>query len=234
MDQGHILIVDDEAQMRNLLRIYLKKKGYVISEANSGVAALDMLKNNKYDLVILDVMMPEIDGFAVCERIRNDYQLPILMLTARVDIKDKVLGLTIGADDYLTKPFDSEELLARVYALLRRSALQQQMNEYQVIEYHQMRIHPESREVYIHQTVVEFTPKEFDLLLLLAQNPQRAYARDMIIDQLWSYDYEGDLRSVDSHIKNIREKAARADLDYNPILTIWGVGYKFNDKGAST
>ncbi|WP_235857407.1 response regulator transcription factor [Paenibacillus albiflavus] len=233
MNQGRILIVDDEAQMRNLLRIYLTKQGYEITEASSGQAAFDQLANYTYDLVILDVMMPGLDGFTVCEQIRSIYQIPILMLTARVDIKDKVRGLTIGADDYLTKPFDSEELIARVGALLRRSVLQQQAMEQQMLEFGQLKINPLSREIIIDHQTIDFTPKEFDLLLLLASNPHRVFARDIIIHRLWSYDYEGDVRSVDTHVKNIREKSTNADLDYNPILTVWGVGYKFNDKGAS-
>jgi len=233
VNQGRILIVDDEAQMRNLLRIYLTKQGYEITEASSGQAAFDQLANDTYDLVILDVMMPGLDGFTVCEQIRSMYQIPILMLTARVDIKDKVRGLTIGADDYLTKPFDSEELIARVGALLRRSVLVQQSMEQQVLEFEQLKINPLSREVLIDHQTIDFTPKEFDLLLLLASNPHRVFSRDIIIHRLWSYDYEGDVRSVDTHVKNIREKSTNGDLSYNPILTVWGVGYKFNDKGAS-
>ncbi|AHV97473.1 response regulator transcription factor [Paenibacillus sabinae] len=228
MSKLQVLIVDDEWNMRNLLRIYLMKEGFQIKEAATGLEALSMVKKHSFDIILLDVMMPDMDGWQVCKVIRETETVPILMLTARTETKDKIHGLGIGADDYLTKPFDSEELLARMYSLIRRSTITQTSQPQQLaLEFPQMTIFPDAREIRIHAELVDFTPKEFDLLVLLAQSRQRAFSREELVERLWGFDYEGEVRVVDTHIKNIREKLQKAGMTYNPIQTVWGVGYKF-------
>lgn len=233
MSKIKILLVDDEWNMRNLIRIYLMKEGFEVKEASSGYEALSLMKQYSFDLILLDVMMPGMDGWQVCKTIRETETIPILLLTARTETKDKVLGLGIGADDYLTKPFEPEELVARVYSLLRRSMINQ-LNKPQetMIEYENLKISPEAREIYIHDVCIDFTPKEFDLFLYLAQNIKRSFSREELVERLWGYEYSGDARVVDTHIKNIREKLQRSGLGYNPIQTVWGVGYKFAAQGA--
>jgi two-component system, OmpR family, response regulator ResD len=227
-----VLIVDDEWNMRNLIRIYLNKNGIDVKECSNGSEAMMTLQNETFDLVILDVMMPGMDGWDVVTAIREFNTVPILMLTARTDTKDKVKGLQLGADDYLAKPFEPEELIARVLALIRRNTLVQQ-SESEFLDqlcYEDLVISREAREVKVKANQVEFTQKEFDLLCILAEHPRRAYTREMLLDSVWGPDYFGDMRTVDTHIKNIRDKTQRAGLPYNPIQTVWGVGYKFNDR----
>lgn len=234
MSKIRVLVVDDEWNMRNLLRIYLLKEGFEVKEASSGYEALSIMKQSKFDLVILDVMMPGMEGWQVCKAIRETETIPILMLTARSDTKDKVHGLGIGADDYVTKPFEPEELVARVFSLLRRSMINQsQKFQHTIMEFHNLKIDAEAREVYIHEKRIDFTPKEFDLFLYLAKNTQRSFPREELVERLWGYEYTGDTRAVDTHIKNIREKLQHAGLGYNPIETVWGVGYKFTAQGVS-
>jgi two-component system response regulator ResD len=228
MNKIEVLVVDDEWNMRNLLRIYLSKNGFGVTEARNGHEALKLVDQKSFDIIILDVMMPDIDGWEVCGKIRETKQTPILMLTARTETKDKVRGLNSGADDYLVKPFEPEELIARVYALLRRSNLSESVNvnsKRLILE--EMAIDPEGRQVLIHERSVDFTPKEFDLLYLLASSSQRAFSRELLLEQVWGGNYYGDVRTVDTHVKNIREKVRKAGLSYIPIQTVWGVGYKF-------
>lgn len=223
-----VLVVDDEKNMRDLLRIYLSKEGFEVTEAEGGAAAVNLLNQTTFDLVILDIMMPGMDGWEVCRRIRENAQTPILMLTARSETKDKVQGLQLGADDYLVKPFDPEELTARVNALLRRAKLTIPSTEQaDVLRYFEISINPDTREVTAHGQTLELTPKEFDLLLYLASHPRKVFTRELILEQVWGQDYEGDIRTVDTHVKNVREKLRQAGLTYNPIQTVWGVGYKF-------
>ncbi|CAH0119543.1 MULTISPECIES: response regulator transcription factor [unclassified Paenibacillus] len=231
MEKEKILVVDDEWNLRNLLRIYLTKGGYQVAEAGHGSDALKLLSEQSFHLIILDVMMPDMDGWTLCGKIRESSQVPILMLTARTDTRDKVFGLELGADDYLVKPFEAAELLARVTALLRRSKTPYSPEHEVYIRFRNLQISPESREVEINGQKIDFTPKEFDLLLVLAKNPQRVFSRDMLLELLWNYDYTGDARSVDTHIKNIRDKAQKAGLGYNPVQTVWGVGYRFYHPG---
>jgi two-component system response regulator ResD len=232
MNKIRVLVVDDEWNMRNLLRIYLAKQGLEIKEASNGKEALEHIQNDTFDIILLDVMMPDMDGWEVCKRIREKDMTPILMLTARSEIKDKVQGLGLGADDYVTKPFDPDELMARVFALLRRNAhIQTQAIPEMRIEVPGMVVYPEGRQIHVENQPVELTQKEFDLLLLLVKNPQRAFSREMMVETVWGHDYLGESRVVDTHIKNIREKIQRAGLCYNPIQTVWGVGYKFYIQG---
>jgi two-component system, OmpR family, response regulator ResD len=231
MNKYKILIVDDESNMRNLIKIYLLKNGFEADEASGGHDAVQKFFSKEYDLVILDIMMPDLDGWAVCKQIRVKSNVPILMLTARSETMDKVRGLNIGADDYLVKPFEPDELVARVMALLRRHSLTKQPEALNAtIEHEEILIDPEAREVKISGKTVDLTQKEFDLLRLLTQNPKRVYSRNMLLEQVWGQDFFGDERTVDTHIKNIRDKVNKAGLTYNPVQTVWGVGYKFNDR----
>lgn len=228
MKKFQVLVVDDEWNMRNLLRIYLTKNGMEIKEAKSGSEAIEQVEQNQFDLVLLDVMMPDMDGWEVCSKIRENNHIPILMLTARTETKDKVQGLNMGADDYLTKPFDPEELLARVYALLRRTRFSEEnTKESTIISFPGVSINPEGRQIFIQEQEVEFTAKEFDVLHLLASHGNRVFSREHLVCQIWGEDYFGDERTVDTHIKSIRGKVKKAGLSYNPIQTVWGVGYKF-------
>ncbi|WP_202903337.1 response regulator transcription factor [Gorillibacterium massiliense] len=231
MPKLQILIVDDEWNMRNLLRIYLTKEGFDVKEARTGREALEMAGAQSFDMILLDVMMPDMDGWQVCKAIRETQTVPIIMLTARSETKDKVSGLSLGADDYLTKPFEPEELLARIHSLLRRSSLSQAqfaLPKETLMEFPGLRIFPDSREIVICDRNVDFTHKEFDLLAVMAENKLRAFSREDLVERIWGCDYQGESRVVDTHVKNIREKAQKAGLAYNPIQTVWGIGYKFH------
>ncbi len=232
MSKMEVLIVDDEWNMRNLIRIYITKHGFQTGEAVDGKEALLQLKSKAFAAVILDVMMPGMDGWEVCKRIREQSQIPILMLTARTDTKDKVQGLNLGADDYLAKPFDPEELVARLHSIIRRSLnhLESEEKPPQII-LDDITIFPDARELWINKKIIDLTQKEFDLVHLFARHPKRAFTREMLLEHCWGYDYEGDVRTVDSHVKNIREKVQKAGLAYNLILTVWGVGYKLQERG---
>ncbi|MDP4098576.1 response regulator transcription factor [Paenibacillus sp. P96] len=226
----NILVIDDEWNMRNLLRIVLSKEGFEVTEAHNGTEGLTLFTNNKFDVVLLDIMMPDMDGWQVCEKIRQSSTTPIIMLTARSDIKDKVQGFETGADDYVVKPVDPEELIARIYALVRRadqaaSAIKRERK----IEFLDLVIYPERLQVVVKNLPVELTHKEYDIVMILAQNPQRTFSRASIVEQLWGNDFFGDPRVVDTHIKNIRDKFQVAGLSYNPIQTVWGVGYRWVD-----
>lgn len=225
---ARVLVVDDEKNMRSLLRIYLSQEGFEVTEAEDGYAAIDLLNVNTFDLIVLDVMMPGMDGLELCRRIRESGQVPILMLTARSETKDKVLGLQLGADDYLVKPFDPEELTARVNALLRRANFTiPSIEQEDVLRFFEMSINPDNREVTACEQILDLTPKEYDLLFYLASHPRKVLTREIILEQVWGHDYFGDMRTVDTHVKNVREKLRQAGLTYNPIQTVWGVGYKF-------
>lgn len=227
MNKLRVLVVDDEWNLRNLLRIYLTKNGLDVTEAKNGHAGVSMAEQQVFDLIILDVMMPDMDGWQVCKKIRETKDTPILMLTARDETRDKVKGFEIGADDYLVKPFDPEELIARVFALIRRSNIAEMKSIPHTITHHDLTIDPEGRQVFVNEQSIDFTPKEFDLLHILAEQSRRAFSRESLLELVWGNDYFGDERTVDTHVKNIREKVRKAGLSFNPIQTVWGVGYKF-------
>ncbi|MEK8213653.1 response regulator transcription factor [Paenibacillus sp. FSL L8-0340] len=232
LSKAQVLIVDDEWNMRNLLRIYLLQEGFSTKEASTGHEALTMIEKHNFDLILLDVMMPDMDGWQVCQAVRESSQTPILMLTARSETKDKVHGLGIGADDYLTKPFEPEELLARIHSLLRRSNMfRVSASQEQALEHPELRIYPQAREVQVQGERILFTQKEFDLLYLLARSGQRVFTREELVEQLWGNDYGGETRVIDTHVKNIREKLLKAGLSYVPVQTVWGLGYKFQIPG---
>ena len=232
MAKEKILIVDDEWNMRKLLSIHLGQEFEVV-EAKNGKDALTVFDNHEISLIVLDVMMPDMSGWEVCREIRkSNEETPILMLTARSEIKDKVRGFDIGADDYLVKPYQPEELLARVKALIRRSnSIKNEPLRLSegVIRIKDLQIDQHSREVYVKEHFLELTPKEYELILLFVLNPKSVYTRDMLLDLVWGIHEVLDIRTVDSHIKNLREKFRKNKLSFNPIKTVWGVGYKFHE-----
>nr|WP_081361041.1 response regulator transcription factor [Moorella thermoacetica] len=218
-----VLVADDEAGLRQLVRLYLEKEGMIVGEAATGRQTLERLHQDKYDLLILDLMMPDGDGWTVCREVRREMDLPIIMLTARGEEMDRLLGFELGADDYVTKPFSPRELVARVKALLRRARNERARGER--LQFPGLVIDIPAREVKVDgRTIGNLTPKEFDLLLFLARHPGQVMSREKILEKVWGYDFYGDLRTVDTHIKNLREKLGR---EHAWIATVWGVGYKF-------
>lgn len=222
-----ILVVDDEWNMRNLMKIHLSKLNVDIDEAKTGKEALQMIDKTPYNLLILDIMLPDIDGWEVCATVRETKNVPILMLTARSDIKDRVHGLNIGADDYLIKPFAPEELVARVTALIRRQKMIGKEEDTPILYFEDLSINMVSRTVKVKDKQIRLTPKEFDILHLIASQPKRVFTREMILDKIWSLNEFRDVRAIDTHVKNIREKLRNSGFSYNPIKTVWGVGYRF-------
>ncbi|MCM3252536.1 response regulator transcription factor [Priestia aryabhattai] len=226
----NILIVEDEEYMLDLLKIHLSDE-YTITEAKDGQIALDYIASQVFDLVVLDIMLPHVDGWTVCERILQKGNTPIIMLTARSELYDKVKGLELGADDYLIKPFEFEELKARIKALLRRyDHIQKRDESNNQITFLNGRfvIDNESRQLTVNNQVVELTAKEFSLLALLASQPQRVFTREILLDNIWEMYESRDLRTVDTHVKNIRIKLKKIDKEINLIKTVWGIGYKLN------
>lgn len=225
MIQKTILIVDDERNMRDLIKIYLQRQGWAVIEASSGLEALDIISRETIHLVILDIMMPELNGWQVCERIRETSNIPILLLTARNTTKDKIHGLNLGADDYLTKPFEMEELVARVQAILRRASAHSMVTS-EKISVDEITIDLASKQVKVNDNIVHLSHKEFELLLLLASNPYKLFSREVLLDRIWGIDFYGDFRTIDQHIKNIRYKLKKGGCSFNPIRTVWGFGYQ--------
>lgn len=226
MKKHRLLIVDDEWNMRNLIKINLRNEPVQITEAQNGREALEFIEREPFDLVILDIMMPDIDGWEVCRSIRQQSSIPILMLTARTDVKDVVRGLNEGADDYVTKPFVPEEFVARVHALLRRTKLNQEDKQRKLV-FKDLVIDDDAKVVYVKGERINLTRKEFELLFLLASQPNRVFTREMLLDRIWGPEHIRDDRTVDTHVKNIREKFRKKNLSYDPIQTIWGIGYQF-------
>ncbi|NLC43814.1 MAG: response regulator transcription factor [Clostridiales bacterium] len=222
-----ILLVDDEPAIVKGISFSLKQDGYDIDAAYDGEEAIEKFNNNTYDLVILDVMLPKMDGLAVLQRIREKSKLPVIMLTAKGEDMDKILGLDYGADDYMTKPFNILELKARVKAIIRRL---NGSNDEQSIRFKNMEINLSNRSVIIDDKEVNLTAKEFDLLQLFATNPGKVYSRESLLETVWKYDYLGDLRTVDVHIRRLREKIEENPSQPSFIYTKWGVGYYFADK----
>ncbi|MBC7325921.1 MAG: response regulator transcription factor [Moorella sp. (in: Bacteria)] len=224
--QVKILVADDEAKIRELVGMYLKAEGFSVAEAADGRQALELWKQNAFDLIILDLMMPGVDGWEVCREIRKISRVPVIMLTARGEEVDRVLGLELGADDYVVKPFSPRELAARVKAVLRRARPPQQ-DEEDLLEINGLVIKPASREVYLFGRPLSLTPKEYDLLLLLARSPGRVFTREQILEKVWGYDFFGEARTVDTHVTRLREKMAKVPGAPQYIATVWGIGYKF-------
>ena len=223
-----ILVVDDDQNICELLRLYLEKEGFKTKAAFDGQEAVDMAKSYQPDLILLDIMLPKFDGWQVCRQIRKESDVPIIMLTAKGETFDKILGLELGADDYVTKPFDAKEVIARVKAVLRRAGGAEK-NEMQEVNYDKLKINLTNYELVVDGKTVDTPPKELELIYHLASNPNRVYTRDQLLDEVWGFDYYGDSRTVDVHVKRIREKLENISDEWS-LKTVWGVGYKFEVK----
>jgi len=220
-----VLIVEDDPNIRELLQLYLEKDGYAVTLAADGGQGLDKFRAIKPDLVLLDVMMPVMDGWAVCKAIRAEGNTPVIMLTAKGETDDKVTGLKAGADDYVTKPFEMKELLARIEAVLRRSDRIEDIKSRRLV-FDKLIIDMDAFELTVDGKKVDTPPKEMELLFYLASSPNRVYTRNQLLDEVWGFDYFGDSRTVDVHVKRLREKLEGVSEKWG-VKTVWGVGYKF-------
>jgi DNA-binding response OmpR family regulator len=225
-----VLLVDDERHIVELAQLYLSREGYQVDSVGDGTQALARFGQLKPDLVVLDIMLPGVDGLTICKEIRKQSQVPIIMLTARDEVTDKVVGLEVGADDYLTKPFHPQELVARAKALLRRSRLEPDQSR--GIRAGKLEVDLERHEVRHGTSKIQLRPKEFDLLALLARHPGRVFQRSELLDRVWGYDFPGYTRTVDVHVQQLREKLAAAGVRDPEIQTVWGVGYRLELEAA--
>ncbi len=234
MANGKIMVVDDDSNICELLRLYLEKEEFDVCIAGNGAQALELFDREKPDLMLLDIMMPQLDGWQVCREIRKKSSCPIIMLTAKGEVFDKVLGLELGADDYVVKPFEAKEVVARVKAVLRRSGAQDKQKTKEV-SYDGLYINMENYELRVRGKQIDTPPKEMELIYHLASNPNRVYTRDQLLDEVWGFEYYGDSRTVDVHVKRLREKLDGVS-DQWTLKTVWGVGYKFEvrDQNGST
>ena len=222
-----VLVVDDEKLIVKGLRFSLEQDGMEVDCAYDGEEALEYAKSKEYDIVLLDVMLPKMDGFEVCQQIREFSNMPIVMLTAKGDDMDKILGLEYGADDYITKPFNILEIKARIKAIMRRSGRPEKGKQGKVVEASELRMDLESRRLFIAGKEINLTAKEFDLLELMALNPGKVYGRESLLNTVWGYEYPGDVRTVDVHIRRLREKIETNPSEPKYVHTKWGVGYYF-------
>lgn len=224
--QYKILIVDDDVNICELLRLYLEKDGFETIVANDGEIAVQYADKYSPDLILLDIMLPGLDGWQVCREIRKTSETPIIMLTAKGETFDKILGLELGADDYVSKPFDTKEVIARIKAVLRRSTEKNKKNNIEEVNYDKLRINRTNYELIVNGNRIDTPPKELELIYHLASNPNRVYTRDQLLDEVWGFDYYGDSRTVDVHVKRLREKLENVSDEWS-LKTVWGVGYKF-------
>lgn len=224
MNSTKILIADDEEGIRNMIKEYMSLENYQLTEAVDGKEALNLFKKESFDLIIIDVMMPKLDGWALCREIRKSSRVPIIMLTARGEEYDKLFGFELGVDDYVVKPFSPRELMARIKALLTRSQVKNMSQKNEII-FDGLQIDLDGRSVYCDGKELSMTPKEYELLTFLAQNPKKVISREQLLTSVWAFDFVGDDRTVDTHIKMLREHLG----DYRRwIVTVWGIGYKFD------
>lgn len=221
-----VLIVDDDKNICDLLRVYLEKEGYSTIISNEGNDAMVKFNSLNPDIVLLDIMLPGMDGWQICKEIRKASDTPIIMLTAKSEIFDKVLGLELGADDYIVKPFDTKEVLARIKAVARRSGKLPKPVEMQEVHYDKLSINLTRYVLKAGGKVIDAPPKEIELLFYLASNPNRVFTRDQLLDEIWGFDYYGDSRTIDVHIKRLRGKLCGISKQWD-LTTVWGVGYKF-------
>lgn len=228
MDNIKIQVVDDDRNINELLRLYLEKEGYSVAQAYDGNDAVKLFNEFNPDLVLLDIMLPGIDGWQVCREIRKKSDKPVIMITAKGETFDKVLGLELGADDYIVKPFDSKEVVARIKAVLRRYSNKGSESEKEV-KYENLTVNLSNYELKVNGTSIDTPPKELELLYHLASNPNRVYTRDQLLDEVWGFEYFGDSRTVDVHVKRLREKLDGVSEKWS-LKTVWGVGYKFETK----
>ena len=223
----NILVVEDDRNISDLIRMYLEKEGFEVRRAYDGGKAVEEFEKQAPDLVLLDIMLPVMDGWAVCSRIRDKSKVPIIMLTAKSEVNDRITGLEMGADDYLVKPFEMKELMARINAVLRRSEIPDDTKKR--LTFDKLVIDLDSYELLVDGKKVDTPPKELELLYHLASTPNRVYTRNQLLDEVWGFDYFGDSRTVDVHIKRLREKVENVS-DQWALKTVWGVGYKFEVK----
>lgn len=230
MPMEKIMVADDDKNICELLRLYLEKEQYTVVTANDGNEALARFAAESPALILLDIMMPGLDGWQVCREIRKKSNVPIIMITAKGETFDKVLGLELGADDYVVKPFDAKEIVARIKAVLRRSTgAAQSENAVREVSYDKLVVNMTKYELKVDGRAVDTPPKELELLFHLASNPNRVYTRDQLLDEVWGFEYYGDSRTVDVHIKRLREKLEGVSEQWT-LKTVWGVGYKFEVK----
>ena len=229
MSMGKILVADDDKNIAELLRLYLEKENYTVVTASDGEDAIIKFGAETPDLVLLDIMMPKLDGWQVCREIRKKSDCPIIMITAKGETFDKVLGLELGADDYVVKPFDAKEIVARIKAVLRRTGKNSVETDAKEVSYDKLVVNMTKYELKVNGIVVDTPPKELELLFHLASNPNRVYTRDQLLDEVWGFEYYGDSRTVDVHVKRLREKLEGVSDKWS-LKTVWGVGYKFEVK----
>ena len=222
-----LLIVDDDANICDMLKLYFENEGYKVKTANDGVEGVSAFKLYDPDLVLLDIMMPKKDGWQVCREIREISPKPIIMITAKGDVFDKVLGLELGADDFIVKPFDMKELSARIKAVLRRYNAHTKTSDDEVVKFENIEISLQKYELKLLGKAIDIPPKELELLYFLASNCNRVFTRDQLLDKVWGFDYLGDSRTVDVHVKRLREKLEGVSDKWS-LKTVWGVGYKFD------
>lgn len=232
-----ILLVDDEERIRKLLNLYLTREGYEITEAGDGREALELALNNDFHCILLDLMMPEMNGIEVAKELRKEKSTPVIILTAKGEEADRVEGLEVGADDYIVKPFSPREVVLRVKAILRRSSetafIENDSSAKDMIVYEHLVIDNDAHRVLADDKKVNLTPKEYELLLFLAKSPDKVFNREELLKEVWNYDFYGDLRTVDTHVKRLREKLNKVSPEASQMIhTVWGIGYKFevNDK----
>ncbi|HEX3027431.1 MAG TPA: response regulator transcription factor [Clostridia bacterium] len=229
MESLKILVVDDDKNINELLRLYLEKEGYLVVQAFDGRGAIRKFEEQNPNLVLLDIMLPGMDGWQVCREIRKKSDKPIIMITAKGETFDKVLGLELGADDYVVKPFDTKEVVARIKAVLRRYSSSGDNSEVKEVRYDRLVINLTNYELIIDERTIDTPPKELELLYHLASNPNRVFTRDQLLDEVWGFEYYGDSRTVDVHVKRLREKLEGVSDKWS-LKTVWGVGYKFETK----
>ena len=228
MEKKKILVVDDDINICELLRLYLEKDGYSVITCHDGGTAIETITKECPDLILLDIMLPVFDGWQVCREVRKTSNVPIIMVTAKGETFDKVLGLEFGADDYVAKPFDAKEVVARVKAVLRRTSVDPRAKS-DVVQFDKLLINISNYELVVDGKSIDTPPKELELIFHLASNPNRVYTRDQLLDEVWGFDYYGDSRTVDVHVKRLREKLENVS-DRWSLKTVWGVGYKFEAK----
>ena len=226
MASEKVMVVDDDKNICELLRLYLEKEGYSVILCNDGQEAVVKFNALNPDFVLLDIMLPSLDGWQVCREIRKKSNIPIIMLTAKGETFDKVLGLELGADDYVGKPFDTKEVEARIKAVLRRISQTSQAEEIKEVSYDKLTVNMTRYELKVDGRVIDTPPKELELLFHLASNPNRVYTRDQLLDEVWGFEYYGDSRTIDVHVKRLREKLEGVSEQW-ALKTVWGVGYKF-------
>ncbi len=226
MSLGRVLVVDDDKNICELLRLYLEKEGYGVILAHDGDEALVKFNALKPDIILLDIMLPGIDGWQICREIRHKSNVPIIMTTAKSETFDKVLGLELGADDYVVKPFEAKEIIARIKAVTRRTGQVPVETQTKEVHYDKLSVNMTRYELKVNGKTLDTPPKELELLFHLASNPNRVYTRDQLLDEVWGFEYYGDSRTIDVHVKRLREKLEGVS-DKWALKTVWGVGYKF-------